>query len=255
MIKAKVLGNQPLGERIYLLSLEVPEMILRRFNPGQFLKVRLLNPSLDPLFPRPFTIHRLEEGTLYILYQVVGRGTKLLSEVKVGESLQIIGPLGNPFPSGLEYPLGLCGGGVGVAGFGFFLQSLTPEKRREVTLYYGARTRAALAELAFFESLNVTIKVATEDGALGYKGFVTELVEEDLKSGKIKSLLACGPLPMLKRVKELSLHYGVKSYLSLETFLACGTGFCKGCVIPKKGGSYFHLCEDGPTLPAELVEI
>ncbi|MEM4620799.1 MAG: hypothetical protein QW607_11385 [Desulfurococcaceae archaeon] len=219
--------------RLYATSVEA------EYLPGQFLKIRLLKPSFDLLFPRPFTIHRLEEGKLYILYQIVGRGTKLLSEIKVGESLEVLGPLGKPFPSGLDFSSWALWRELGVAGFGLFLQRLSAEKRREVILYYGARTRAALVELAFFEGFNCTLKVVTEDGTLGYKGFVTELLEEDLKSGKIRSILACGPLSILKRVKELGLHFWVKSYLSLETFLACGTGFCRGCVIPKKGEAIF----------------
>ncbi|MGC8966681.1 MAG: dihydroorotate dehydrogenase electron transfer subunit [Caldimicrobium sp.] len=249
MEKVKILRNQRLSKRIYLLEIEAKGRLLE-FKPGQFLKVQIPDGPFDPLFPRPFTVHSFQGKTLKILYQVVGRGTQALSRLPEGEKLLVLGPLGRPYPHSLEYPLGLCAGGVGIAGFGFFLEKLPKERREKIFLYYGAKTAQDLVRLDYFQGFPIEIKIATEDGSLGEKGFITEILERDLAEGRIKTLLSCGPLPMLKVVKELSEIYGVKAYLSLETFMACGTGFCRGCVIRKKEGSYFHLCEDGPTLPA-----
>ena len=250
---AKVRKKLFLSDKIVLLSLELSKNLLQTFKPGQFLKIKFPCPSYDPLVPRPFTVHYIEEEGLQILFQVIGKGTQALSEVREGQRLQILGPLGRPFPQELDYPLGLCAGGLGIAGFAFFLQSLSPELREKTFLYYGARSERDLVRRELFENLTSEIIYATEDGSLGYRGFITEPLEEDLKKGKIKSLLACGPLGMLKKIKELGEKYGVKTFLSLETFLACGTGFCLGCVIPKRDGGYFHLCIDGPTLPGKEV--
>jgi dihydroorotate dehydrogenase electron transfer subunit len=249
MEKIKVLRNLRLSERIYLLELPKKGSLLD-IKPGQFLKIKLHDLRYDPLFPRPFTVHSLEEGTLKILYQVVGRGTHALSRISQGEEISVLGPLGRPYPEDLDFPLALCAGGVGVAGFGFFLERLKEELRKKTILYYGAKTSQDLVRLDYFKAFGIEIKITTEDGTLGEKGFVTDLLERDIREGKIKTILSCGPMPMLKVVKELSEKYGIKTYLSLETFMACGTGFCKGCVIKKKDGGYFHLCEDGPTLSA-----
>lgn len=254
MEKVKIRKNQRLSERIYLLEIAAKGRLLE-VKPGQFVKIKLPDFRYDPLFPRPFTVHSFQNQVLKILYQVVGKGTLALSKLSEGEEIFVLGPLGRPYPEEIDFPLGLCAGGVGVAGFGFLLEKLPEKLKRRTFLYYGARTSLDLVRLDFFSKFGLELKLATEDGSAGKKGFVTELLEEDLKREKIKTLFACGPMPMLKVVKALSEQYGVKTYLSLETFMACGTGFCKGCVIEKKEGGYLHLCEEGPTVPASVVNL
>ncbi len=253
MEKSQVLKNEPLTAKIFILEILMTEG-LKKFQPGQFLKIKPSLAPLDPLFPRPFTVHSWQEKKVSILYQIIGKGTQALSKLISGDEIEILAPLGNPYPQALEFPLALCGGGVGIAGFGFFLERLPLEFRRKTFLYYGARTEKDIVRLEYFRDLIEDIRISTEDGSLGSKGFITEVLEKDLQKGFIKSILACGPLPMLKVIKGFAERYSVKSYLSLETFMACGTGFCKGCVLRKKGGGFIHLCEEGPTLSAELVE-
>ncbi len=248
----KILRNQRLSERIYLIEIPASGKLLG-IKPGQFVKIKLPDFRYDPLFPRPFTIHSFQNQVLKILYQVVGKGTLALSKLAEGEEIFVLGPLGRPYPENIEFPLGLCAGGVGVSGFGFFLERLPQPLREKTLLFYGARTSSDLVRLDYFKDFGIEVRLTTEDGSVGKRGFITELLEEDLKKGKIKTLLACGPAPMLKAVKELSERYGINAYLSLETFMACGTGFCMGCVIKARHGGYFHLCEDGPTLPSSEV--
>lgn len=255
MDSALVLSNEALSKNIYLLTLHIDSQKASKFKPGQFLKILFDDQRLDPLIPRPYTVHTLSDNRLQILYQVVGKGTTALSKVIAGQVLRFLGPLGKPFPKDLPLPLGLCAGGVGVAGFSFLLQKLPPSHLKSVKLYYGAKTKEDLVRLELFESFGIDLELATEDGSLGNKGFVTDILEKDLKRQRISAVLACGPRGMLKRVKELAERHSIKAYLVMDTFLACGTGFCKGCVIPRKGGGFFHLCEDGPTLPAEQVDI
>ncbi len=252
MEKVSIIENQRLSERVFLLEISARGKLLS-IRPGQFLKIRLPDARYDPLFPRPFTVHSFQGESLKVLYQVVGKGTQALSKLLQGEELFVLGPLGRPYPETVEFPLGLCAGGVGVAGFGFFLERMPAEERKKTLLYYGAKTSKDLLRLEYFKSFGIDFRLATEDGSLGSRGLVTDVLEEDLKEGKIKTLLACGPMPMLKVVKALSEKYGVQTYLSLETFMACGTGFCKGCVVKKRGGGFFHLCEEGPTLSAKEV--
>jgi dihydroorotate dehydrogenase electron transfer subunit len=250
-IFAEVLLNQKETENVYLMELKATKDFVSLFKPGQFLKVKVNN-FLDPLFPRPFTVHLAEEDRIFILYQVVGKGTKELSNIQNGEKLLVWGPLGNPFPK-LENYL-ICAGGVGIAGFGFLLKEascknnyILPKK-----ILYGARTKNQLARLSFFKNFKIPIEIATEDGSIGYKGVITDLLEKELKEKKF-NVIACGPPLMLKKIAELGEKYQVKTYLVMETFLACGLGFCRGCVIPLKTGGYKHLCIDGPTFKAEEV--
>ncbi|MCS7199761.1 MAG: hypothetical protein N2327_04295 [Caldimicrobium sp.] len=255
MKKALVIENEPLTERIGLLSLKVDQHLCMAFNPGQFLKIGLSDGRFDPLFPRPFTVHSLQKNTLRILYQVVGKGTRALRIIKAGSYVEVLAPLGQPYPKDIEFPLALVGGGVGVAGFGFLLERLSSQRRKETALYYGASKRSDLVRLDYFKSFEVPLRLATEDGSLGFKGYITDLLEKDLKERCFRTIIACGPLPMLKRLKESLKGSGIKLYLSLENFMACGTGFCMGCVLPKRSGGYVHLCKDGPTLLAEEIEL
>lgn len=252
MFKGKVVLNQKESESIYLLGIEASKSILKSFQPGQFLKIKI-NERMDPLIPRPFTIHALKENTVYILYQVIGKGTKALSKIKKGEIIEFLGPLGKPFPRLKNYLI--CAGGIGIAGFGFLLQK-SMKKRKfypPEKIFYGARTRTELVRLSFLKNFNIPIEIATNDGSKGYKGFVTEIVEMELKKNP-KPVLACGPKKMLKKIAEIGEKYKIKTYLVMETFLACGIGFCKGCVVPLKKGNYAHLCIDGPTFLAEEIE-
>jgi dihydroorotate dehydrogenase electron transfer subunit len=253
MYEGKVVLNRKEVKNIYLLGFKASENILKKFKPGQFLKIKINNRT-DPLIPRPFTVHEIERDIIYILYQVVGKGTKALSKLKKGETLEFLGPLGKPFPKLKKYII--CAGGIGIAGFGFLLKKgidgegyFPPQK-----IFYGARTKEELARLSYFREFGIPLVISTDDGSKGYKGFVTDLVEEELKKNPI-TILACGPKPMLKKVAEIGGKYKVKTYLVMETFLACGTGFCMGCVLPLRNGNYTHLCIDGPSFQAEEIDL
>ena len=241
-----------MGENIYLLGIEIPKNVLKKFQPGQFLKIKI-NQRMDPLIPRPFTVHAIEENVVYILYQIVGKGTKSLSKLRKGEILEFLGPLGKPFPKLKNYVI--CAGGIGIAGFGFLLQKSVNKKifYSPEMIFYGAKTKEELVRLSFLKRFGIPVKISTDDGSKGYKGIVTDMIEEEFKKDP-RTVLACGPKPMLKRVAEIGKKYKAKTYLVMETFLACGTGFCMGCVIPLKRKKHAHLCIDGPTFLAEEID-
>lgn len=253
MYEGIVVENIGLTSNIFILGIKTSKRIISKFKPGQFVKIRIGN-NFDPLIPRPFTIHEVINDRFYILYQVVGKGTKIMSQFRKGMFLKFLGPLGKPFPNLKNYLI--CAGGVGIAGFIYLLSAglKTSLYTLPLKILYGAKSVKDLVCYSYLKDLNLPLKIATEDGSCGYKGLVTDLLEEELKESPPGNVLACGPLPMLKKVVELCQTYKVKSYVSLETFMACGTGFCRGCVIPLKNGSYIHLCIDGPTVDGEEVD-
>jgi len=257
MLSGKVVLNEKVSKNAYLLGVNCPEGIINSFKPGQFLKIKvasLVASLADPLIPRPFTVHAVEGNTVFVLYQVVGKGTKLLSRLKKGDLIEILAPLGNPFPVLKDYVI--CAGGIGVAGFGFLLQKAL--KKEDYFLperfFYGARSKDELLRLDFFSSFDIPLELATDDGSFGYKGFVTELLESYLKTSPAK-VIACGPPPMLKAVARLGKKFNTPTYLVMETFLACGVGFCMGCVIKLKNGKLVKLCTEGPTFRGEEIEL
>ncbi len=249
MYKAKIVLNKKESDSIYLLGIKVLKNILKKFEPGQFLKIKL-DEKLDPLIPRPFSIHAIEDDILYILYQVIGKGTKNLSRLKKGDIIEFLGPLGKPFPQLKDYIL--CAGGIGIAGFGYLLQK--NKDNLPYKIFYGAKTKKDLVRLNFLKKFHIPIKISTDDGSKGYKGFITELLEKEIKK-EPKTILACGPFGMLKKIAEIAENFKVDAYLVMETFLACGIGFCRGCVIPLKKGGYSHLCIDGPTFLSREIDL
>ncbi|MDD5691181.1 MAG: dihydroorotate dehydrogenase electron transfer subunit, partial [Candidatus Omnitrophica bacterium] len=195
-----------------------------------------------------------------LLYEVVGRGTQILSEKRPGDLLDIIGPLGN----GFEYlrktakpdssQAVLVAGGMGVAPLVFLTEKI---KFISPLVLVGARKKEQVLCLREFKALGCKLIIATDDGSLGFKGKVTDLLKEILlkksPADRPINIYACGPQPMLKAVAQLSCENNIASQLSLERHMACGFGACLGCVVPTRAG-YKRVCKDGPVfLGKELI--
>ena len=248
-----------------LLSFHSPE-IASAATPGQFVMLKI-DESFDPLLPRPMSLHSIiKDGNhrigFTILYKMVGKGTRLLSEKRNRERLGVMGPLGNGFnldrlAPGYE-PI-IAGGGIGIAPL-FFLAGELVERGWFPAVFLGANSKEELLRLDEFESLGITPRVSTDDGSKGEKGMVTDLLGSYLEGSKgvPGEVLACGPPLMLKEVVSLTRRYGLKSQLSLEQRMACGLGACLGCVVrikSKKGNqlSYQRVCTEGPVFDGEDV--
>ena len=197
-----------------------------------------------PYLPRAFSVlRRHEDGTLDFLLEDVGPGTRRLCELRAGDGLWLLGPLGLGFraPEPGRRPL-LVGGGVGIAPLAIWQDEI-----------------GAPALLGFRDALHAEgaallrgARVATDDGSVGYHGLVTELLREELDA--TLAVYACGPPPMLEAVRALCDAEGVPAQLALESGMACGFGACFGCVVPTRGG-YVRLCVDGPVLDAADLEL
>lgn len=255
-IWAEVKENRPVGEDVFRLALNAAA-ITAKARPGQFVMLRVAHGN-DPLLARPFSIHGAAGDELLILYKVVGRGTRILSQVRPGKTLQLWGPLGRGFDLSGDKPL-LVAGGMGLAPLAFAARWLRDHGRK-------AGFCAGLPGLAGWEELtrgleaelagSVALAWSSEDGSLGRRGLVTELLAEVLKAanGSSGGVLACGPMPMLKAVAKVCDQHGVACQVSLEAPMACGLGACLGCAIPAAGGGYLRACQEGPVLAAAAVD-
>ena len=198
-----------------------------------------------PFLPRAFSVlRRHDDGRLDFLLEDVGPGTRRLCELRAGDGLWLLGPLGIGFrrPEDGRRPL-LVGGGVGIAPLAIWQDALIAAR---ALLGFRDEEHAAGAAL-----LHDPV-VATDDGSVGFHGLVTELLREEMDSSV--TVYACGPPPMLEAVRALCEAEGVPAQLALESGMACGFGACFGCVVPTRGG-YVRLCVDGPVLDGADLEL
>jgi len=223
-----------------------------RPKPGQFYMLTAAErwgggAGERPFLPRAFSVLRAHAGELRFLIEDVGPGTRRLCELRPGDGLLLVGPLGNGFapPREGRAPL-LVGGGIGIAPLAIWQDELG----EGATALAGFRDAAHAAGAALLAEATV----ATDDGSVGHHGLVTELLEDEL-AGRADDVevYACGPPPMLEAVRETCSDHGVPAQLALESGMACGFGACFGCVVPTVDG-YIRLCVDGPVLDAAKLE-
>jgi dihydroorotate dehydrogenase electron transfer subunit len=254
-LKAPIISNIEALPDIYLMWFEAPG-ITESAGPGQFVMVGC---GEDTVLPRPFSIHRTAGDEMALLFQVVGRGTARLSQLKKGDTLNIFGPLGNGFridPKSRN--LLLVAGGMGIAPL-YFLAETAAVKGKKVTLINGARTRDCLLPVSlpqkFYEKglppAGVNVVCATDDGSEGFKGLATRLIPHYLEG--IDQVFACGPAAMYQSMARMPELKGKDVQLSLEIMMGCGVGVCYGCTIKTKSGIK-QVCKDGPVFEMGEVE-
>lgn len=250
-----IVSHRKIAYCIYELTLK-GEMATKMTDPGQFVHVKV-NDQLVPLLRRPISIAKidrdLQEFTL--IYRAAGKGTKILSEKRVGDQLDVLGPLGHGFPLEAvnegETAL-LVGGGIGVPPL-YELSSQLAKKGVNIIHVLGFETKDVVFYEERFKQLG-QVFVATADGTYGTKGFVTKVIAAE--SIDFDVLFSCGPLPML-RALEVAYANEKQVYLSLEERMACGLGACFACVChttdDPNGHSYKKVCHDGPVFKAGEV--
>ncbi|MCL6451335.1 MAG: dihydroorotate dehydrogenase electron transfer subunit [Acetobacteraceae bacterium] len=263
-VLGRVLEQRQVGPNSYLLGLQQP-WLAEAGRPGQFVHVRC-GQGRDPLLRRPLSLFGVDpgEGRVELLYQVVGRGTALLSGLRPGMDVDLMGPLGRGFPRPPDGE-GLClvAGGLGVA-------PLVPAAQawgagRRVLALVGADTAAELlpeVQRRLVEA-GAEVQLATMDGSRGTPGPVTDLLEgaiaREADAGRTGGwvVFACGPSAMLRRTAALAQSAGWPCYLCLEARMGCGVGACAGCAWPaapdRPGGRFVRVCRDGPVFLAQEV--
>lgn len=254
--RASIRRKESWGE-YFLLSLESP-LIARDAQPGQFLMVRI-GTDTHPLLRRPFSIFAAEGKTVEIFFQRVGLGTRLLSEKKGGDLIDIIGPLGKGFTvneGNRGKHTALIGGGRGIAPL-YFLSQKLPAQIGKVRVFYGGKSLQDLPLKDMFETNGLSLSCSTEDGSYGAKGLITEIFEAELKNGlNVNRIYACGPELMLKKIAAIAEDLKIPAEFSLESVMGCGFGACWGCVKKLKRNretGWYKICEEGPVLKAEDI--
>ena len=253
-----ILENTLVAADTWLLRFKSLELAAEA-RAGQFLMVKV-GPSASsggPLLRRPLSIHRLgPDGGISLLYRVVGQGTDLLSRMKPGQTVEVMGPLGRGFDfTGDLDQAYLVAGGIGVAPLVELAARMAGTT--SVTLFYGERFGRLMVPGRYLEVPGVELVTVTEDGSQGRTGLVTEPLAEAL-ARKSAPIFTCGPRPMLVEVAGLARQAGVEAQVSLEAHMACGLGACLGCVAEIRSKdqepTYARVCLEGPVFRAEEVK-
>ena len=238
-VMMKITGNQKIAEKTYFMSLEGDTSAITK--PGQFVNIKL-----DGFFlRRPISVCDCEEGKLSIIYKVVGNGTKKMSELPVGDELDILSGLGNGYDTSKsgEKPV-LIGGGAGVPPMYMLCKKLVAEGKK-VTVILGFNSEKEVFGIDEFKATGAEVHVTTVDGSVGTKGFVTDV----LKKAEYTYFYTCGPMPMFKAIEGVAKTSGQYSF---EERMGCGFGACMGCTCKTKYGNK-RICKDGPVLEREEI--
>jgi dihydroorotate dehydrogenase electron transfer subunit len=241
----------------FLFALKSPS-IATQAQPGQFLMVKVSDGHPYPLLRRPLSIHSRDKKMIEVFFKVAGTGTALLAQKKVGESLDILGPLGKGFrldESLKGKKLFAVGGGRGIAPLYFLVQELR-SLGVSIKIFYGGQTHEDLPLREKFEKSGINTAYSTDDGSFGFKGFVTGLLEADLRKMVPDKIYACGPEAMLEKIAQISKKRNIPAEFSLESLMGCGFGACWGCVKRIKKGEkegWVKVCEEGPVFSADEI--
>ena len=253
----EIVFNKRVASNTFFMGLRSSE-IAAEARPGQFVMLKV-GRGMDPLLRRPFSICGIrEENLILILYRIVGQGTRIMCNARVGESLSVLGPLGNGFemPHKGDMPI-LVAGGMGIAPLIFLASIMEPGSFSFFAGFGSAKEVVATDEVG---SSEVDLSISTDDGSAGHRGLVTELLENRLTGfdGKTNPVLfACGPLPMLKEVAAISFDKDIPCQVSLEASMACGLGACQGCAIRRSSEqaiAYYNVCQDGPVFDVNVLD-
>ena len=261
--RTEILSNVRVGDGLYRIRLSCHRQYAGAV-PGQFVMVRLSD-RIEPLLPRPFSIHRLIKETgrataIEVLYKVVGKGTYQLSRKQPGEYLDLTGPLGSGFviPAGV-LKVYIAAGGIGVAPMIFLLTFMREHEidLAGVQVFLGAKSKSEILCQNEISRLGVQVHTTTDDGSAGDQCLVTDPLDGAVAKNPPDIIYACGPLEMLTCVAGIADKHNVSCQISIETMMACGMGACLGCAVAsrKHPDAYLHACLDGPVFDTLELKI
>lgn len=250
IFKSQLIETKEVQENIFIQKIFSPE-ISHIAAPGQFLNIRV--DTIYPLLRRPFSVCDAEGDFIFLMFNILGEGTKLMTQKQPGDLIDILGPLGNGFNLEDDYDTAvIVAGGLGAAPFPFLTRRLPDDKK--LISFIGGRTKQDVIKYGI-----KNIHTSSDDGSEGRKGNVVELFKthlNDLKDIKIK-VFGCGPTVMLRSLKQVCIDNDFNCEVSTECAMACGFGICQGCPIEssRNQDSYLLVCKDGPVFNVRDVLI
>lgn len=242
IVKSRIVEKKEPQNKIYLLKIHSPE-IASIIQPGQFLNIHVSDDSY-PLLRRPFSVCDVEGENIYIMFNILGEGTRILAKKNVGDSLDILGPLGVGFNLDDDYETAvIVAGGLGAAPFPYVTRLLRNKKK--ILSFIGGKTELDVITYGMHN-----YKTASDDGSVEFKGTVIDLLKtqlQHLQNQKIK-IFGCGPTAMLRSLKQFCMENEFNCEVSTECAMACGFGICQGCPIEstKNKDKYLLVCKNGP---------
>lgn len=246
----KIISHTNLGGTTSEMVVEAP-LVARKAKAGQFLIIRI--DEEGERVPLTIADHDKEKGTITMVYQVAGRSTKQLSTMKVGEYLaDVVGPLGQPSEVENFGTVVIVGGGVGIAPIHPIAKALKEVGNRVISII-GAKTK----DLLFWENkmreASTEVLIATDDGSIGHKGFVTEVLDKVTEEEKVDVVWAVGPMIMMRSCVNVIKPKGIKIFVSMNPIMIDGTGMCGGCRV-QVGDETKFACVDGPEFDGALID-
>ncbi|GIV18449.1 MAG: dihydroorotate dehydrogenase B (NAD(+)), electron transfer subunit [Armatimonadota bacterium] len=261
----EVVANRPVATNQLEIEIHCPTVALHA-QPGQFVQMRVQS-GYEPLFSRPFSVFRRfpERGNFSVVYLARGTFTRMLAAKKPGETVFVVGPLGNRFS--LRQPANeilhvLVAGGVGAPPLYLLAEEMVQQgiPRHRIVVVNGARRQDLLVCQEHFAELGVHLWAVTEDGSLGERGKVTDVLKSLHRRGELPhdhcQIYACGPTAMLEAVAQFAHKHHLRCQVSMETLMPCGLGVCLGCAVKVRtpqGTDYKRACVDGPIFDATEV--
>ena len=251
-----VLANRSVGAYQHL-TLSAPG-VAKSARPGHFVALSVGDEHSSMLLRRSFSIHRCAPtGEVEVVVADAGPGTRWITTRRVDDPIGVVGPVGQPFPIPTEpASCTLVGGGYGSAPL-FWLAEVLREKGCRVDIVLGAASRERLFGVDEASRLAQTSTVTTDDGSLGTRGRVTDVLPAVLQRGGTDLVFACGPMAMLRAVTEVATTYGVLTQVAVEESMACGIGICMTCVLPVVGDDgrtrMVRSCVEGPVFRGDRV--
>lgn len=246
----RVIQKDTLAKDVFSITIKCPE-IAEAAQPGQF--VHILPPGHT--LRRPISICGIdhEKGTLRIVFIVKGEGTKEISKLNEGDCIDMLAPLGHGFSLNKNYKkIILIGGGIGNPP----MLPLAEKYGKNSIVISGFRNAKAVILQEDFIKTGAHTFLCTDDGTMGQKGFVTDILKSELEKEKADAIYACGPVPMLKSVSDIADKFGIYCEVSLEERMGCGIGACLvcACKVKKDGEEHFaHVCKNGPVFNSKEV--
>jgi len=245
-----ILRKEVLAQDIVRFAVAAPQ-VAAKAEPGHFVIVR--HKEMGERIPLTIADFDAEAGTITLVCHGIGRSTREINELNEADAfLDVLGPLGEPYPVRHEGTVVCVSGGLGVAPMYPKAKALAAKGNKIIHLQ-GAQRKELLIMTQEMEAISEQSAYSTDDGSLGRRGFVTDLLQEVLAGEDVDEVIAIGPLPMMAAAVDVAAEHGVSSVVSLNTLMVDGTGMCGGCRVTVDGQTKF-CCVDGPAFDGSAVD-